>query len=430
MPARWSSNPTASPRTPRRLYQQCLDKEPQAKLGAAVIDLIRVKLRTVSRRRPSLITAAALAAAFMIAGCARTPPGPDPSAAARKYLAALKSGDYQTCYGMLAEHDLTHGSLGEFLSEVPMAPQVDQRWFKLIETATAYSLGPAEQREGHATVPVRITTPNLVQWERSLGAASQTRKMVQEKAEKQLAGGAFPRFEYEDSMVMALEGDEWRVVAGFETRAQVRTLHDQALVAYHQLDYAKALVLYRKMLDRLGHAEFTGRAELVSRLAGEMKTVEAGAASASAAQAYVPRLVLKNVAAKPAMSGSPAIFGDLVNSGDRALDQVTLTVSWYTPEGKLVYSERHTPFALPLRFADFELPLAPFAPGATRKFGIVLTAPLDVQQQNKAQVIVSGVILSQPLEVPKGGVVEAANRAARGIPDAVPSAAVAPAKSN
>jgi hypothetical protein len=350
----------------------------------------------------------AIAALCLMAGCSRGPAGPGPEAAARNYLVALKSGDYQTCYRMLAEQDLLHGSLGEFLGQIPLAPTVEQRWFDQIEAATEYRLGPAEeQNETQATLPVQVTTPNLVVWERMLAAHSKDRKTLRQDAEKQLASGNFPVLKYADRMVLVYEDDEWRLVAGFPLRAQIDALHDQALTAYHQLDYAKALELYRQMLQRLDHARFTGRAGLAGGLRREMKRVEMVAASAAAAQAYIPSLKLKDVTVKPAMSGSQGMFGEIVNSGNRALDQINLTVSYYSPNGKLVYTERHTPFALPLRFADFELPLAPLAPGASRKFGIRLTAPTDVQQDDKPQLTVSGVIVSQPLESAATGGVSA-----------------------
>ncbi len=360
-------------------------------------------MKLPNRNNPRWRFLCAIASLCLMAGCWRGRGGAGAEAAARNYLVALKSGDYQTCYRMLAEKDLLHGSLGDFLGQIPLAPNVDQRWFDQIEAATEYRLGPADESETQAILPVQVTTPNLVLWERMLAARSKDRKTLRQEAEKQLASGNFPCLKYEDQMVLVYEDDEWRLVAGFPLRAQIDALHDQALTAYHLLDYAKALKLYRQMLQRLEHARFTGRVELAERLGWEMKMVRSAAASAGAAQAYLPRVKLKDVAAKPSMAGTAGMFGEIVNSGDRALDQINLKVSYYSSQGKLVYTETHTPFALPLRFTDFDMAMAPFAPGATRKFGIRLTAPADVQQDNNAQLTVSGVILSQPPE-PAGAV--------------------------
>jgi len=223
---------------------------------------------------------------------------------------------------------------------------------------------------------------------------------VQAGAENQLAAGDYPRLTYHDQMVMVREGDEWHLLAGFAQREQIDQLHVQALSAYHQFEYDEALKSYHQMLERLGKAPFSASGELVFRLGREMKRVEAARASAAVARAYLPSLVIRNVQTKDAVSGGPAMFGQIVNSGDLALDEVELTVSYYSQAGKLVYAEKHTPIALPLEFTDLDLPVVPFKPGETREIGIALRVPPDVQQQNKPQMTVSGVIFSEPFAAP------------------------------
>jgi hypothetical protein len=338
---------------------------------------------------------------FLFRGCAsEPPPGPDPRAAAQSYLTALKAGDYQTCYRMLVESDLVHGSLDGFLGQVPMAPNVERRWFGQMEAATEYRLGQVSQRGGEAIVPVNVTTPNLVLWERMLGERNQTPQAVQAAAENQFAGGDYPRLSYRDQIVMVREGDEWRLLAGFAQRERVARLHEQALSAYHRREYDEALSLYHQALERVGKARFSGSGELADRLGREMKRVEAARASADAARSYLPKLVIKNVETKEAVSGSPAMFGQIVNAGDVTLDEVELTVSYYSDAGKLVYTEKHTPVALPLEFTDFDMPIVPLKPGETRRIGIALNAPPEIQQQNKPRMTVSGVIFSETSPAP------------------------------
>ena len=241
---------------------------------------------------------------LLAAGCGKAPPaGPDPKAAAETYLAALKAADYQTCYRMLAESDLLHGSLDEFLSNVPMAPNADRLWFRRLESATQYKVGPPRNRGSEAIVPVNVTTPNLVSWERMLGESGKDRDKVQASAAKQLDDGRYPRLSYPDQIVMIMESGEWHVLAGFAQRARIERLHQQALAAYHDFDYDKALSYYREILDRLGKAPFTASGELTRRFTMEMKTVAAARAAKSAAQAYLPKLILKNVTTKPAQPG-------------------------------------------------------------------------------------------------------------------------------
>jgi len=334
-------------------------------------------------------------------GCAEAPPpGPSARDAALTYLAALKGGDYQTCYRMMAEKDLVNGSLDGFLGEIPMGPEVERRWFGQLEAATEYRVGTARERGSEAIVPVNVTTPNLVLWERMLGARNETRQAVQARAEKQLANGDYPRLSYPDLLVMIREGDEWHVLAGFAQRARILRMREQALAAYHQLEYNQALVLYQQMLVRIAKAPFSASGELICMLTREMKRIEAARAGVVAAQFYLPKVWIKDVESKLTVAGPPGLFGQLVNSGDRSLDEVELTVSYYSDAGKLIYSERHTPIAMPLEFTDFDLPIVPFAPGETREIGITLKAPVEVQQQYKPQMTVSGVIFSEPLAVP------------------------------
>ena len=347
---------------------------------------------------------ALIAALLLIAGCAKTtppaPPGPDPKAVAQTYLAALKAGDYQTCYRMLAKRDLDHGSLDEFLGDIPMAPNVARRWFGQIESATEYHSGIPFNRGTEVIVPVNVTTPNLVIWERMLGAPGDNRQAVQAKAEKQLGSGGYPRLSYADQMVLIKEANQWYLVADFAQRARIAELHEQALSAYHALDYDRALSLYREIQERLEKAPFSGSGGLSRGFAGEMKAIEAARASAAAAHLYQSRLVLKNIVNKPTQSGAPGLFGQITNSGDRALDQVELTVSYGADPGKPVYSEKHLPIATPLEFTDFNFPIVPFGPGETRDFGITLKAPMQIQEQNKPSVTVTGIIFSEPAALP------------------------------
>jgi hypothetical protein len=246
-------------------------------------------------------------------------------------------------------------------------------------------------------VPVNVTTPNLVIWERMLGVPGDSRQTVQAKAEKQLGSGGYPWLGYADQIVLVKEANEWHLIADFAQRARVAELHEQALSAYHAFDYDRALSLYRQIQELLETAPFSGSGGLSCAFGREMKAVEAARASGPAVQSYLSRVVLKNIVNKPATSGAPGLFGQITNSGDRALDQVELTVSYGAEPGKPVYAEKHQPIATPLEFTDFNLPIVPFSPGETRGFGIALKAPMQIQEQNKPTVMVTGIIFSEPV---------------------------------
>lgn len=374
-----------------------------------------VRGRIRARRRVYAPLATLIAWIVLIAGCNRQPeaPEPDPKAAAQTYLAALKEGDYQTCYRMLAKGDLDHLSMDKFLRDIPMAPDVERRWFEPIEHVTEYRIGVPFKRGAEIVVPVNVTTPNLVIWERMLGTPGEDRQTLQAKAEKQLASGDYPRLIYADQIILVKEANEWRVVAAFVERALIDDLHEQALSAYHAFDFDRTLSLYRRIQEIPEKTPFTGSGGLSRGFAREVEVIEAARVGAPAARSYLSKLVLKNVVSKPAQSGEPGLFGQITNSGDRALDQVELTVSYGSASGKMVYSEKHVTVATPLEFTDFDMSIVPFGPGQTRDFGFVLKAAPEIQVSNKPSVTVTGIILSEtPVFPPK--FVAANNRNDRG----------------
>src|ERR1700736_4778091 len=98
----------------------------------------------------------------MLAGCARRLP----RGVAERYIENLRQFNYAACYQLLSERDRADRTLAEFLTEIPLAPDVSPVWFRPILHQTRYELGD-EQRSADgsaASVPVRITTPDLPAW--------------------------------------------------------------------------------------------------------------------------------------------------------------------------------------------------------------------------------------------------------------------------
>jgi hypothetical protein len=124
----------------------------------------------------------------------------------------------------------------------------------------------------------------------------------------------------------------------------------------------------------------------------------------------------------------PAIFGSVTNSGDKAIDDIELAVTWYNGHGKdlkAVHREEHAVVITPLEFADFSRPVLPFVSGETRHFGFSLTAPAEIQQNASPYVTVSTIAFtpsSAPL--PKPSTMD--NGASASGPGPAPSA-IAPA---
>ena len=101
---------------------------------------------------------------------------------------------------------------------------------------------------------------------------------------------------------------------------------------------------------------------------------------------------------KMSASRVPGIFGKMTNSGDKAIDEVEFTVTYYEGKGKnkkAVFTEVHSPIATLLEFTNFGRPVRPFMPGETRDFGFRLTAAPEVQQKATPDLTVTSIVFTQ-----------------------------------
>jgi hypothetical protein len=111
-------------------------------------------------------------------------------------------------------------------------------------------------------------------------------------------------------------------------------------------------------------------------------------------QKYITRLKLQNVAMKMSEERTPAIFGEVSNTGDRPVDALTVSVIWFEGRGKDLKQddrEEHAVIITPVEFTDFTEPVAPLMPGDTRPFGFILSAAPGVQQAASPYVTISAI---------------------------------------
>src|SRR5438876_4258610 len=78
---------------------------------------------------------------LMLAGCARRLP----HGIAEHYLENLRQFNYGACYSLLSQHDRAERTLPEFLTEIPLAPDLSPVWFRPVLTRMQFELGD-EQR--------------------------------------------------------------------------------------------------------------------------------------------------------------------------------------------------------------------------------------------------------------------------------------------
>ena len=369
--------------------------------------------------------AAVAVCAFLVAGCQ----GHSPQAAANNYLNNLKLYNYPAAYQALSHQDQVDRTMDQFLTEIPMAPDVSKDWFKGILRTYDYKVGDAKTDGDKAIVTVSVTQPDLALWERTVDAGLSGEQTPDAIAQKNLQENTYPKVTYDDNMVMMQQGGEWRLFVDFPFKENIIKEHKDAVDLYHKLDYDKAIAAYQKILDELDKEQATGNAGLKFQYGRELADIQNAQKQQSDAQAYIPKVVLSSdVAMKMTASRVPGIFGKITNSGDKSIDELELTVAYYEGKGKnkkVVFSEVHPIISTPLAFTNFGHSVKPFVPGETRDFGFRLTAAPEVQQKANPDLTVTSIVFTQsgaPLPKPT-----APSPSPGASPAAAGSAAAAPA---
>jgi hypothetical protein len=332
-------------------------------------------------------------AALLLCGC-----GQSPQSLATRYLADLQQFNYPACYATLTDEDRAARPLKQFLTEIPLAPDVDPIWFRAILFSTRYDIGQPQVNGQRAIVPVKVTMPDLMLWERTIDAKAGPQDSLNAAADKSLETGLYSKLRFEDALVMVKQQHQWRVVADFARRDLIRDGHREAIGIYHSEDYPKAAAAYQALLAQLGKQEFSGSRGFEFFIKRELKVIEDIQAQVPAAHAYFPKLVLSDVAVKMSKARVPAIFGRIINAGNRGVDEVRLTVTYYAGRGaerKTLYQESHSVIVTPIEFVGFVRPVLPFVPGETRDFGFELTAPAQIQQQSEPSLTVDSLVFTQ-----------------------------------
>lgn len=352
-----------------------------------------MRARTVRDGCTWLFALALVNAALLLAGC-----GQSPQRLATRYLADLQQFNYPASYATLTDEDRAARPLKQFLTEIPLAPDADPIWFRAILFSTRYEVGQPQVNGERAVVPVKVTMPDLTLWERTIDAKAGPQDSLNAAADKSLQTGLYPKLRFEDALVMVKQQHQWRVVADFARRDLIRDGNRAAVGIYHKQDYPAAAAAYQALIAQLDRQEFSGSRGMEFFLKRKLKAIEDIQAGIPAAHAYVSRLVLSDVAVKMSEARVPATFGRITNAGDRALDEVRLTVTYYAGRGaqqRLLYQESHSVVVTPIEFTGFVRPVLPFVPGETRDIGFELVAPAQVQQQSEPSLTVGSIVFTQ-----------------------------------
>src|SRR5271155_978890 len=163
-------------------------------------------MTTTRIKAKGALLAAVMVCAFFAAGGG----GHSPQSAADNYLSNLKLYNYPAIYEAMSHQDQVDRTMDQFLSEVPMAPDVSKDWFKGILLKYDYKVGDAKIDGDKAVVTVSVTQPDLALWERTVDAGLTGDQTPDSTAQKNLTENTYPKVTYDDDMVMVQQGGEWR----------------------------------------------------------------------------------------------------------------------------------------------------------------------------------------------------------------------------
>src|ERR1700694_3000859 len=101
---------------------------------------------------------------------------------------------------MLAERDRKNRTLAEFLTEIPLAPDVGPAVFRPVLENIQFELGDVRREGDDAFVSIEVTAPDLPLWERTLDATAGADRAAGQDAERSLAAGDFAKVTYDDGI--------------------------------------------------------------------------------------------------------------------------------------------------------------------------------------------------------------------------------------
>ncbi|MBV8053728.1 MAG: hypothetical protein JOZ29_19725 [Deltaproteobacteria bacterium] len=342
-------------------------------------------------------------ASMLFSGCYRR----SPRGTAQRYVENLQQFNYAKCYSLLSTQDRAERPLYQFLTEIPLAPDVSPIWFRPILHAMHFELGDEHRNPDGVTayVPVRITALDLPLWERTLDVNAGSAGSPGQLAHRSLAAGKYPTITYDDRIALVKEYHHWRVLAGFAARDLVLSRHRRAMLDFYEGRLNQVLAQFDSMISELEQLPGTGNLGLAAHLQTERAQISKVQTEMPAAARYGAKLKLDGVAMRMAGTRVPAIFGDITNTGDKPIDELSLAVTWYqglAENFKVVQREEHSIVVTPIEFTDFSRQVIPFLPGERRQFGFILSAAPEVQQNATPYVTVAWLAFTQiPALLPK-----------------------------
>lgn len=282
-----------------------------------------------------------LLASLLVVSCDRVSDllGTGPRAALTAYLDATIHGDSEVAYGYLSSEDQAVRTLAAYKAKA------SNELIQALATKTTYVVISIEKHGDTASAQVDLTAPDLSgAFADILGSAfaSAFAGAKQEEFKKKLAAkyseGEFPTTTKREKFTLLRQSDGWRVFLDWETTERVSTLLSDAKQLKKEKKLHAALEKYDQALKL--------NSELVDAKAARAETKREIEEFAEKEE-YIGKVVLYDLEAGYYETyldkRVPGVKFKLKNTGDRALNEVEVTVYFKAADGSIISEANYYP---------------------------------------------------------------------------------------
>ena len=273
-----------------------------------------------------------------------------PHGVAERYVENLQHS-ITRCYNLLSDQDRKDRTLPEFLTEIPLAPDVGPAWF-----GPCFTICISNRPRG-PTATATLPSCSCDHGARSpaLGAHARRRRRSRrygaKRAQRSLDAATIPK-----SPTMRRYTEGTPSVAGgcglCRSRPDRRS-PSRGHREYHEYQYAKVIADYKSMIANSTSAVYRRRG-LAARYRGELAAMQKCTAQQRATTAYMPRLKLAQVSHAHVGRARSRDFRSITNTGDPSR---LCPDRRYLVEGRGQRlrgpSRRHPVVITPIEFTDF-----------------------------------------------------------------------------
>jgi hypothetical protein len=323
---------------------------------------------------------------FLLQGCGEIGK-PSPQDVLSKYLDAKLKGQSEQAYAYISSVDQSVTSKEEYVEEESISSGLAATFSSKVH----YEIVSESILEDRAEVIVSVTAPDVgAMFTDMMGAAfasafggEDSEGELEKKIAEKYKDGELPLTTSEQTHILVKESDGWRVYLDFKSQklAEEKRQLEEAERKLEQERKRKASILLREARD-LAREDQHENAILKYKEVLELdansepakegiKTAELEIENKQARDAYITKVELKDFRVGEGTKygygdPKPAVFGTVVNNGDRILSEVEITVYFLNEQDSVIGEEDFHPVLIsPYSMGDNK----PLKPNYEKDFG-------------------------------------------------------------